>query len=261
MRPLVAVRHAAAYDSLFFTRGPLFWPIVRASRSLGEHEDFPPVEALARVFEGDPPVRFVVAPPRRRRGSIVDARTLYDSRITLEGSVPTRARCWHDLMNALVWGTFPRSKLALHARQHRAITERLVPGARALPSARTRELDALALLDEGGVVVLARDPHAARAALGTGGQGVLSNQVASGVADAVVFGHAIYESLVLGVEPAIVAAIVLERDSQESDLVRATDDALARAIEDPTTLGTPHELTRVRLGGLEGAAARVGPQH
>lgn len=151
----------------------------------------------------------------------MDVGALYDARITLDRVVPTRARSWHDLMNALVWGTFPQAKRALHARQHRAIAERLAPGARTLPPARTRELDALALLDEGGVVLLG-----------------------SGFAGTIVFGHAIYESLALGVSPPVVAAIAL--DAPERTL-RSVDAALARRIEDAESLRGPEELKRVAL--------------
>lgn len=222
----------------------------------GVCEDFPLVTELERVFEGHAPVRFSVAPPRsrRRRTGPVDVTSLYDARIAVEGVVPTRAGSWHDLMNALVWGTFPRAKSALHARQHRAIVARIEPGARTLPRTRTRELDALALLDEGGVAVLARDPCALRDALRAEGQGSLSDHVASGAAHAVVFGHAIYESLAVGlapkIAPPVVAAIVLgpcvEIDPSMHSIADV-DGFLARAIEDPTRLKTPDDLTRVAL--------------
>jgi hypothetical protein len=185
------------------------------------------VQSLNRVFGPglrDAPVRFVPAAPRPRRGrrpQAIDIRALYDARITLDRVVPTRARSWHDLMNALVWGTFPRAKSALHARQHAAITVRVEPGARTLPPARTRELDALALLDEGGVVLPGGD-----------------------VTRAVVFGHAIYESLALGIPPAVVAAISLDAGEGSP---RAVDEALALEIEDGTRLRTPDELRRVAL--------------
>jgi hypothetical protein len=213
-------------------RSPLFWPVAPAARALLEHAeadpDFPSVQSLHRVFGTEPrdaPVRFVPATPRPRRGrrpQAIDLRALYDARITLDRVVPTRARSWHDLMNALVWGTFPRAKRALHARQHRAIAARVEPGARTLPPARTRELDALALLDEGGVVLPGGD-----------------------VARAVVFGHAIYESLALGIPPAVVAAIALD---VAEGTPRAVDEALALEIEDGARLRTPEELRRVHLG-------------
>jgi hypothetical protein len=263
--------HLPSFDRHFLERSPLFWPIARAARAVltaraaapppglealsVSHvgEDFPPVEALERVFEGNPPVRFALAPPRprRRRAGPVDVGTLYDARIAVDRVVPTRARSWHDLMNAFVWGTFPRAKTALHARQHRAIAARIEPGARRLPAVRTRELDALALLDEGGVAVLARDPNALREALRADARSSLAIHVASGVAQAVVFGHAIYESLALGVAPAVpppvVAAIVLGPWDGVALAIDEIDERLARAIEDPARLKTPEELTRVTL--------------
>jgi len=244
MRPLVAVRRAVEFDPRFAAFDALFWPLARAVRALGPIDDFPPIESLESVFEGAPPVRFVAPVPRRRRGAPVDVHSLYDARITIERVVPTRPRCWHDLMNALVWGTFPRAKLALHARQHRLIAERIGPDARGLPP-RSRELDALALLDEGGVVVLARDPVGVHASLRAGGPGTLRAKVESGDAEALVFGHAIYESLALGVKPAVVAAVTLRREGGEADVVRAADIALAGAFADATRFGSPRELTRV----------------
>lgn len=245
MRPLVAVRRAASFDANFLDRSPLLWPLTRAARDLGRLDDFPSVDALERVFEGRPPVRFVPAQPRRRRREAVDPHALYDGRIAIDGQVPTRPSCWHDLMNALVWGTFPRAKRALHARQYRAIAERIDPGARALPGARSRELDALALLDEGGLIVLARDAPSLHRALRNESRGTLAEHVASGSANAIVFGHAIYESLVLGVTPAVVATIVLERREGRRSVVDAADGRLADAIADSERLRTPTELVRV----------------
>jgi hypothetical protein len=156
----------------FFRDHPLFWPIARAAARFEQHADWPSPDDLAHAFDGELPVRFEVAAPRPRRGP-PNPEERYDARIVMARRVPTRARSWHDFLNALVWATFPRAKLALHARQHRAITSRLGGDSR-LPGARTREQDALAMLDEGGVVLLMTESTSC----------------------AVVFGHAIYESLV-----------------------------------------------------------------
>jgi len=250
MRPLVRVRRATPFDPGFLARSPLLWPLAGAARRLGRLDGFPSHEALRQVFEGQPPVSFVPAAPRGRRRSSVDVAALYDGRITLERRVPTRAGCWHDLMNALVWGTFPAAKSALHARQHRAIAARVAPGARALPPTRTPELDALALLDEGGVVVMADDVHGIRAALRER-SGALRASIVTGSAEAVVFGHAIFESLVLGVSPAAVAAIVLDRGpwiDDGSSRLRRVDAALAAVLADASLLQAPSELCRVDLG-------------
>jgi hypothetical protein len=171
---------------------------------------------------------------------------MYDALITLEQRVPTRPRSWHDLMNALVWGTFPRAKRALHARQYRAMAESVAPGARTLPRARTREQDALALVDEGGVVLLAQNsraldaPHHEQRAH-------LRQMISSGVVCAVIFGHAIYESLVLEVAPARVAGIALLCGEPEGDFVEAADGALSRALADETRFRGPGDLLRIEL--------------
>jgi hypothetical protein len=61
----------------------------------------------------------------------------------------------------------------------------------------------------------------------------------------VIFGHAIYESLVLGVSPAAVAAAVMPRI--EGDVLRSVDRALASALEDSSMFSSPTELRRVDL--------------
>ena len=246
--------HPPPFDRDFAARSPLFWPIAGAAERVLRRGDahphlsprppsvdaeFPPVEWFNRVFDAEPAVRFVLAAPRpRRRGrrkEAIDPSALYDARITVDRLVPSRADSWHDLMNALVWGTFPRAKSALHARQHRAIEARIEPGARTLPPSRTRELDALALLDEGGVVLPAGDPSAP-----------------------IVFGHAIYESLALGIRPAVVAAIELAvpgkgkgTDKGPGDAVAAVlaavDEALALVIADDASLQSPEALRRIDL--------------
>jgi hypothetical protein len=150
-------------------------------------------------------------------------------------------------MNALVWGAFPLAKSALHARQYRAVARRLTPGARRLPPTRTPEQDALALLDEGGVILVSPDDDGARA---------------SSARNVIVFGHAIYESLVLGVPPAVVAGLSLtgrftmsdKPPDRESGVLRNVDRALAAAIEDDTTLRSPRELKRLRIPAVHANA-------
>lgn len=129
---------------------------------------------------------------------------MYDARIVNEGVVPTREGSWHDLMNALVWATFPKAKKALHTRQHGLV--RVAEPGESLR--RPRELDALALLDEGGVAVL-RD------------------------GSRVVFGHAIYEGYVLGWPAPVMAAF----DALGPDL----DESIVGLVH---RLRDPRELTR-----------------
>lgn len=180
--------------------------------TLGRHDAFPAPEVIDEALSPLAGVRFVrqeKTPRRRRRGTPKDPASMYDARIVNEGVVPTREGSWHDLMNALVWATFPRAKKALHTRQHGLV--RLAAPGESLR--RPRELDALALLDEGGVAVLAGGSH-------------------------VVFGHAIYEGYVRGWPAPVMAAF----DAPQRDL--DLDVAIAEVA---FRLRDPHELRRTSL--------------
>jgi hypothetical protein len=130
----------------------------------------------------------------------------YDARIVNDGMVRTRNESWHDFLNALVWATFPLAKTALHRRQHGLV----VPKA----PRRTPEGDALAMLDEGGFF--------------------LPNRV--------VFGHAIYEGLVLG-RPLYAAGLELGGVARLEEL----DRRAAGVIADPDVVRTTRDLGRVHL--------------
>jgi len=74
----------------------------------------------------------------------------YEPRCYLKGEVPTRTNNWHDLLNALVWLTFPKAKAAINARHYAALT---VHNNHDGGSERGSVRDAITLLDESGVVV------------------------------------------------------------------------------------------------------------
>ncbi|HVJ91599.1 MAG TPA: DUF3025 domain-containing protein [Labilithrix sp.] len=223
------VRHErGAFRGRFFEEHADFWPIARAARTFADRDDWPEVEEYASAFEGETPVRFVFSPPRRRRpdGQPVARGDLYDAVIVHRRAVPTRARMWHDYLNALVWATFPRAKLALHGRQHAAIERWIPDGATHLPNARTRELDALALVDEGGVIVL--DFGATQVPI--------------------LFGHALFEGLVLG-QPAMIArSVVLDARGLTAEsnqvVLRLADTLLAEILQDTARIVSPDELPR-----------------
>lgn len=94
------------------------------------------------------PLNFV--PPRDRTDR---ERRYYELRIAESGEVETRVENWHDLFNALVWITFPRSKAMINA-QHAAILEE---GGEAEARHRGPARDALTVFDEGGVIVATSD--------------------------------------------------------------------------------------------------------
>lgn len=146
-------------------------------------DPLPDARALQAAF-GDriAPFRFEPQTHKRGRGAL-DFDALYEVRIALHGVIPTRTHV-HDLMNALVWATFPRSKRALAERQHRALVAQVGERPTQLPNARTRERDVLAMIDEGGVLSVG--------------------------SELLIFGHAIYEHLGTTDAPVRGFPIVLE---------------------------------------------------
>ncbi len=64
-----------------------------------------------------------------------------------------RANNWHDLLNALVWLTAPKSKAVLNARHYLALLEERAQG----NSVRGKVRDVNTLLDESGVIVAYSD--------------------------------------------------------------------------------------------------------
>jgi hypothetical protein len=234
------VAGAYPFEPRFFESDARFWPIAPAAAAFLGETDWPAPSSYTRAFprEVPHPVRFESARvPARRRRRELDPDALYDARISA-GCVPTRERSWHDFLNALVWATFPRAKRALHARQLRALGACIEPGARRLPPRRSREHDALALVDEGGVVVL--DDGRERVP--------------------VLFGHALYEGLVLRRGPMTACAVTAHVDRMPETRAERTalaDTRLAATLDGPPLV--PEALERMRLPGASAGEAREGP--
>jgi Protein of unknown function (DUF3025) len=79
----------------------------------------------------------------------------YEPRCYLAGEVQMHSNNWHDLLNALVWLTFPRTKAALNARHYHALLEERASG----HTRRGAVRDVNTLLDESGVIVAYVDAH------------------------------------------------------------------------------------------------------
>lgn len=82
----------------------------------------------------------------------------YEPRCYLKGEVPHRENNWHDLLNALVWLTFPKAKAAINLRHYRAQTSEAKEPA---DSQRGVVRDTNTLLDESGVIVVSADAELA----------------------------------------------------------------------------------------------------
>jgi hypothetical protein len=263
----MALTHSRPFDARVFAESPWHRPFACLTSRFAALDRFPTPDELSalyaeRVAGNDaPPLRFVPAAPRvRRRGQPIDLGALYEGRIVLAGEVPTREGDWHDLFNALAFCAFPRAKWQLHARQYRIYAARLAPGATRMPGARTREQDALALFDEGGILVCA--PRATRAELPADPDRVdaaLTELVVTGRARALLFGHALFEHFAAGLPPPLGYAHVLEladpgaQPSRFDDL-DVIDRALAAALADPREFAVPERSRGLSLPALSSEA-------
>ena len=128
----------------------------------------------------------------------VDARTVgsssYEGHIWASGQVPTRcdaAGAWHDLFNALVWLSFPRTKARLNRLQAEVIAHEGIRGTRG------GLRDAATLFDENAIVLVTDDDRLAGALRGFDWQELFVAGRARFVDSArvAVFGHALLDKL------------------------------------------------------------------
>jgi hypothetical protein len=231
----------SAWVSRFDERSLAFAGYRPIVERLSSSEGWPTIEALSLIVadegrrRGAPVPAMVLQGPRRRGPR--DRASLYDAHIIERGEVPTRHRHWHDTMNALVWAAFPLAKYALHRRQYDALCAAVDHEFAAIPGARTKEHDAIAMLDEGGVVVLAERSVAREIedALREPRSQHLEAAICNNKAALFVFGHGILESVLLaqGLPATHAFACVVPCDSVPSELTLAremTDEMLAHAL-------------------------------
>jgi hypothetical protein len=116
----------------------------------------------------------------------------YEHIVAHERYVPTRVGSVHDLMNALVWVTFPITKATINARH---LAERHTNA----KNARSRLRDGLTLFDESGVVILGGDANLRAAHRGHDWRALFVDARTRWHVDvqALVIGHGLMESLVL----------------------------------------------------------------
>ncbi|MFA6972425.1 MAG: DUF3025 domain-containing protein [Gallionella sp.] len=194
----------------------------------------------------------------------------YEPRCYLSGEVQTRTDNWHDLLNALVWLTFPKAKAAINVRHYLALTENrpsLTENRHALTDAeeaasrseRGAVRDTNTLLDESGVIVAYADDELAA---------LLKNfkwhelfwqrreEVQAGMGF-YIFGHGLYEKarqpyvgmtgqgLLLAVDPSFFSW-------PQAQQLAHLDTLLADYLADPQHCSSTRELSPVPLLGVPG---------
>ena len=180
----------------------------------------------------------------------------YEPRCYLAGEVQMRADSWHDLFNALVWLTFPKSKANINSRHYHALTsgKNLPTGA-----GRGAARDVNTLLDESGVIVAYADIQLAELLRNFQWQELFwqrREQVRAGMGF-FLFGHGLYEKalhpylgmtghgLLLAVEQAFFAW-PLEQQLAHLDVL------VAEHLADPEHGRSTRELAPLPLLGVPG---------
>ena len=125
--------------------------------------DFPAVQDCNALLElQQPPIavqrglplRFV---PQQHAEGKLPFEMRYEPRCYLKGEVQMREQAWHDLLNALVWMTFPEAKAAINARHYQALTD----ATDNMNSQRGAVRDMATLFDESGVIVVVSESELA----------------------------------------------------------------------------------------------------
>jgi hypothetical protein len=259
-------------------QSPLFVPLHPILAELGT-DGFPSLQDCnamlaahqpAITVQNGAPLRFV----QQQIGKLPFERQ-YEPRCYLKGEVQTRVNNWHDLLNALVWLTFPRTKAVLNARHYHALTDKRAEGRIGRGAVR----DVNTLLDESGVIVVYSDAELAgllrdfqwkelfwqrREKVMAGYFDIafgpeLSRRVRTGMGF-YLFGHGLYEKalqpyvgmtgqgLLLGVEPAFFAWPLVQQ-------LAHLDSLLAEYLAAPGNCRSTRDLAPVPLMGVPGWAA------
>ncbi len=239
-------------DSLL--QSTLFAPLHAAIAKL-KADQFPTLDELNALLsgrgiavQGGSGLRFV-APQSGR----LAFEAQYEPRCYLTGEVQTRRDNWHDLYNALVWLTFPKTKSAINARHYRALT------VAEAESGRGAVRDTNTLLDESGVIVAYADEGLADLLRNFQWRELFWQrraQVKSSMGF-YLFGHGLYEKamqpyvgmtghgLLIKVEPIF---FTWSLDQQTAFL----DSRVEEYLSEPQHCRSTHELSPVPLLGVPG---------
>ncbi len=259
------MNQTSAWDQDALLQSPLFAPLHPVIARLAA-EPFPTLEDFNALLEAYQPeiavqqggaLRFV----EQGRGRLA-FEAQYEPRCYLTGEVQTRRDNWHDLLNALVWLTFPNAKAAINTRHYHALTNALL--ATDSTSQRGAVRDTNTLLDESGVIVAYADAELA---------GLLRDfqwkelfwarrERVNSHMGFYVFGHGLYEK---ALQPYIGMTgqgllLAVEADFfnwPQAQQLAHLDCALADYLADPQHCRSTRELSPVPLLGVPGWAEQT----
>ena len=248
---------APGWDPLFLEHSPIFEPLKPAGLAFFKLSDWPTLDSCQRLLAGKEitnaaglPLRFVLQGPKSGK-----PEDKYEARIYLQGEVQMRNENWHDLLNALVWTTFPKSKAALNSRHFIAMEQIKIEGRRN----RGPTQDALTLFDEGGVIVASSDSRLAQLLVDFKWKDLfwLNREAVISSMKYYLFGHAIYEKALQPFTGVTGRAVIFQvaadffAASLEQQL-RMLDEKLADYLTNPQHFNRTSELAPVPILGVPG---------
>ena len=211
-------------------RGPV-WPELATLNRLAAAQDLRNAAGL--------PIHFIA---QRQRCGQRD----YEAGILATGAVPSREHNWHDLLNALCWLAFPRSKAGLNRVQCATLGASEKPG----DAPRGTRSDAATLFDESGLILAGTDDGMAELlATRQWRRAFVENRAAWGTLRVYAIGHAVLEKL-LSPWPGITAKCLFLRLPEGASLP-VLDEAVAHAWE-AGRVSRPADLFPVPVLGIPG---------
>jgi hypothetical protein len=247
----VAAPAKTVWDRWELLASPMFATLAPAIELLPE-DHFPTLAELNRlcserevVSGGGEPLEFV--PQEAKTGEP------YEKRVFSYGKVLTRDRNWHDLFNALVWITFPKTKAVINRHHYREMQTR--EGGETRGAVR----DALTLFDESGVIVASVD--AGLSGLLTGFQW---KELFWTRRDDVIrrmrfhlFGHALYEKALSPYKGVTGKSIIVEVSARELERplpqqLASLDAQLARSFADKRLVAATEDYAPLPVLGVPG---------
>jgi len=245
----MATSAAAVWDRWELLASPMFATLSPVIERLPE-DHFPTLAELNRLCEerevvsgGGEPLEFV--PQEAKTGEP------YEKRVFAYGKVLTRNRNWHDLFNALVWITFPKTKAAINRYHYREMQ------AREGGEARGAVRDALTLFDESGVIVASIDAGLTELLTGFEWKELFwqrREDVVRGMRFH-LFGHALYEKALAPSKGVTGKSVIV--DISAKDLERplpqqlaSIDAHLARSFAEMRSLGATDDYAPLPILGV-----------
>jgi hypothetical protein len=247
----VAAPAAADWDRWELLASPMFATLAPVIERLPE-DHFPTLAELNRLCAereilsgGGEPLEFV--PQEGKTGEP------YEKRVYAYGKVLTRSHNWHDLFNALVWITFPKTKAAIN-RHHYGEMQRREGG-----EARGPVRDALTLFDESGVIIASADASLSELLTGFQWKELFWERRADAARSMGfhLFGHALYEKALKPYKGVTGKSVIVEVSPRELERplqqqLASLDAHLARLFGDLRSLAAPEDYAPLPILGVPG---------